>query len=280
MELKRCENCGKMHDGSFGSGRFCSDRCRRSYCGKKSGIKRKNNPMPVGSGPIKPKEGGWKCPYCDEVFVVRKQLNQHKREKHAYVDEFGKRKSWNKGQTKENNPSIAKMCDTRKRRIKEGSLVIKGHPHSEETKKKLSEIRKKYIMEHPEKAPYRLCHRHLKGESYPERYFRHVLSNNAVKYIQEVQCGLYSMDFLIGDVDLEIDGEQHYSDVRVSESDKRRTKFIEDLGFKVKRIRWSEFSKLNHDKRVKFIRELIDFLKRTNESPLSVINNKVEMKYK
>ena len=26
-----CENCGKEHDGSYGSGRFCSKECARSY---------------------------------------------------------------------------------------------------------------------------------------------------------------------------------------------------------------------------------------------------------
>lgn len=26
-----CENCGKEHDGSYGSGRFCSEKCARSF---------------------------------------------------------------------------------------------------------------------------------------------------------------------------------------------------------------------------------------------------------
>jgi len=31
----KCENprCSKEHDGSYGSGRFCSDHCRRVYIG-------------------------------------------------------------------------------------------------------------------------------------------------------------------------------------------------------------------------------------------------------
>ena len=29
-----CENCGKKHDGSYGSGRFCSKKCARSYSTK------------------------------------------------------------------------------------------------------------------------------------------------------------------------------------------------------------------------------------------------------
>ena len=29
-----CENCGKEHDGSYGSGRFCSKECARSFSSK------------------------------------------------------------------------------------------------------------------------------------------------------------------------------------------------------------------------------------------------------
>lgn len=28
---KQCENCGKEHDGSYGSGRFCSESCKQQY---------------------------------------------------------------------------------------------------------------------------------------------------------------------------------------------------------------------------------------------------------
>ena len=29
-----CKNCGKEHDGSYGSGKFCSLKCARSYATK------------------------------------------------------------------------------------------------------------------------------------------------------------------------------------------------------------------------------------------------------
>ena len=34
----KCENCNREHDGSYGSGRFCSDHCRRVYSGKRVNI--------------------------------------------------------------------------------------------------------------------------------------------------------------------------------------------------------------------------------------------------
>lgn len=36
-----CENCGKIHDGSYGSGRFCSKFCAHSYTAKQ-GMESKN----------------------------------------------------------------------------------------------------------------------------------------------------------------------------------------------------------------------------------------------
>ena len=32
--MKVCENCSKEHDGSYGSGRFCSKECAKSYSSK------------------------------------------------------------------------------------------------------------------------------------------------------------------------------------------------------------------------------------------------------
>ena len=32
--MKVCEKCGKEHNGSYGSGRFCSKECAKSYSSK------------------------------------------------------------------------------------------------------------------------------------------------------------------------------------------------------------------------------------------------------
>lgn len=37
--MKRCELCNKEHDGSYGSGRFCSKECARSFSTKKDNAK-------------------------------------------------------------------------------------------------------------------------------------------------------------------------------------------------------------------------------------------------
>src|SRR3546814_4629172 len=49
---------------------------------------------------------------------------------------------------------------------------------------------------------------------------------------------IYSLDFAIipSKIDLEIDGEQHYVDQRIVDSDKRRTEYLESLGWKTIRV--------------------------------------------
>lgn len=62
-----------------------------------------------------------------------------------------------------------------------------------------------------------------KGGSYAETYFEHFLIENNIDFIAEKKEKYYSLDFAIGNIDLEIDGEQHYNFNRIIESDKRRT---------------------------------------------------------
>jgi very-short-patch-repair endonuclease len=132
-------------------------------------------------------------------------------------------------------------------------------PLSLKTKEKLSIFRKQFLLDNPEKAPYRLNH-YSKGPSYAEKYWTDVLTNNEIAYEPEFQVGLYSLDFKIGMIDLEIDGEQHYVDPRIVESDKRRTEYLESLGYTVLRIRWSEFQRKSLDKRKEFVSSIIDQL--------------------
>ena len=45
-----CENCGNEHDGSYGSGRFCSEHCRRQYSTRIGNLHRKEYPKPWNKG--------------------------------------------------------------------------------------------------------------------------------------------------------------------------------------------------------------------------------------
>ena len=100
---------------------------------------------------------------------------------------------------------------------------------------------------------------------YSEQFWKKVLDNNNVKYEMNVQVWKpghndYWLDFLIGNVDLEIDGAFHNLEECV-EKDNKRTKWLESLGYKVYRIKWvnpnSEKNKIIVNKQ---IQDLFDYL--------------------
>lgn len=77
---------------------------------------------------------------------------------------------------------------------------------------------------------------------YSERFWKQVFDNNLITYQQNVNIwkpgpNNYFLDFLINDVDVEIDGAFHeLSDVK--EKDIKRDKWLISLGYKVYRIKW------------------------------------------
>lgn len=133
--------------------------------------------------------------------------------------------------------------------------------HTEATKKKISLKRKKYLEEHPDQVPYLLNH-YSKGDSYPEKYFKELFEVEKIDLKHHLQVGLYQLDFynIECKIDIEVDGEQHYLDKRIVESDIRRTEFLEKQGWKVFRIRWSEYQKLPMDERKKLIDKIRNML--------------------
>jgi len=149
--------------------------------------------------------------------------------------------------------------------------------HSEETKKKISQIRKKYLQENPDKVPYKL--NHSSKESYPEKYFTELFKNEGIKVTKSFHIGLYELDFCILDkkIDIEIDGSQHYYDEKIVESDKRRNKFLEDDGWDIVRINWSEYQKFSFDDKKDYISKLKSYINNLIETkPLFEITIKKE----
>lgn len=58
-----CEYCKKEHDGSFGSGRFCSKKCKQTWCNLQHNYF---------------KEKMIECPECHEKFWTVAELSKHK----------------------------------------------------------------------------------------------------------------------------------------------------------------------------------------------------------
>lgn len=194
--------------------------------------------------------GTWKCVWCDEIFRTRAELIAHKHRNHTRYDENGNKINWNKGQTKETNPAIAKISKTINEGLQSGRIIpaFKGKHHSKEFCQKLSDCRK---LEYQQGKRSGWTSRNI--ESYPEKFWKKVLKNNSIDfefnfYIKKSDLGCknemsgYFLDFkLKNNIDLEIDGRQHHDLDRV-ESDKKRDKLLKANGWKIYRIEWNEIN--------------------------------------
>lgn len=173
-------------------------------------------------------------------------MDGRKRKKtQAWYDAMAKRKGQGTNQyTKARSlglPDPVESTETRKKK----SDASKKQKHSDETKQKISLARRKYLEENPDKIPYKLNH-YSNGRSYPEIYWKGILDSHGISYMEQYPVGMYSLDFAIIHlkIDLEIDGDQHYLDPRIVESDKRRTEYLSNLGWETIRVKWSDFQAL------------------------------------
>jgi len=162
----KCENpdCGKEHDGSYGSGRFCCEKCRRhttAILSAKTAIKNGNKKCPKNFKVEAAPYGTWKCKLCGEIFETRILLSKHLKLKHP---NSAKRGGWNKGLTKETCQSIANSClklsNSLKRAVKEGRLTGRAKTPEKE------EFRKKKISNTMQKNPNAGGKRHGSGRGY------------------------------------------------------------------------------------------------------------------
>lgn len=156
-------------------------------------------------------------------------------------------KSWNKGLTKDTDPRIQSIADTKRQRIQSGLIQpsFKGKKHTEEFKTYLSNKRKVWLLKNKEKHNWR-----YKRETYPEKVFREWLIEQNIKFIAEYtpndfdRC--FAMDFAIIDLklDVEINGEQHYKrNGEFSDYHIERQKYIESKGWVVINIKAYEIIK-------------------------------------
>lgn len=232
-----CENpkCGKEHDGSYGSGRFCSSKCAHSYVSK-IGLDRaiKNGTFVsnlIKSGKLQTKEGGWKCRFCQEIFRTRRELSIHKHNEHkeelSNTSKFG----WSKGLTKETSLSLAKASKTYKENLKSGKTLPfwKGKHHTEEAKRKqriaaINFIQKTKNFANPRFNPNGCLYIDRLNES-RGWHLQHA-KNGGEKYVDGYWLDGYDKDLNIA---FEYDEPSHYTDCKkniLTEHDFLRMKFI------------------------------------------------------
>ena len=244
----KCENpdCNNEHDGSYGSGRFCSEHCRRSFCGKKK-LHHKCNFN------VRRKHKDWICTICGEVFQTRDEMKIHRKNVHHWK----KGMAWNKGLTDKSDDRVRKQHENLKKSYSSNRISPwnKGKNTSDEVRLKISKSRKRYLISHPDKVPYVL--NHSSNESFPEKFFRTAFENEKFpQFIQDKYVQGYFLDFAFPEKHLyvEVDGEQHYLDKRIVEHDKVRTQVLNTTEWRcVCRIRWSKFQKLSDEYKHRFI---------------------------
>lgn len=281
--IKFCETCGKKHNGTYGSGRFCSYSCKQKFSGSKGGqtskqilgkkckcefcgveletklALRKHLPF-CEKHTHRAAYNNWEC-NCGKVFRTRKLLQEHKRkcelhkDKKTYIVFKCEFCGLERNTTKEAATKHLKYCKGNPNRIE-----CPSHKHSEETKKRISESMKKHLEKHPDMAGFKL--NHSSKESYPEKYFREWLQKEKLFSEREYQVGRYALDFAWPErkIYLEIDGSQHHSDYMIKH-DEERTKKLSELGWVcVQRVYWPDYKKLNLKERENFLLKLKNLL--------------------
>lgn len=204
------------------------------------------------------------CPHCGKEYA-KNGIGNHIWRKHTEEGQKfdpnkgyqkGSRKAWNKGLTKETDERVRKCGETFHKRFKSGEIKSwKNKKHSEETKKKISESRKNFLLNHPEKVPYKL--NHSSKQSYPEKFFEKFLIDHNIKYEKEKYACGYWMDFCFNEkYYIEIDGEQHYLPKSI-EHDKIRTEKLAENGYiLLQRVRWKFFKKLDKISKEEYLKKL------------------------
>lgn len=125
--------------------------------------------------------------------------------------------AWNKGLTKESSDILKKSSATLRERYSSGKIVPfwLERRHTLETKKKLSDLQKKYLADNPDSHPWKSAD---KFKSVPCERLKTEFSKRGLNYIEEYTDPIwehsYAIDIAFPDfkIGIEVNGNQHYSE--------------------------------------------------------------------
>ena len=213
---------------------------------------------------------------CEAMFskcpeVRRKNSEGCKKAHEKNPEKYNGHANWSKGLTEETDSRIKKRTNTRRQSKSEGKEYWRGKHLPQEMKDKISKSRIKYLENNPDKVPYKLNH-YSKGMSYPEKYFEEVFKKENIDLKYEKQFSIYTLDFYNDEkkVCIEIDGEQHYTDTRIIESNKRRDLYLKKQGWITFRVRWSEYQKMNDQEKALIINQIRELCNRASSLSLVI----------
>lgn len=211
---------------------------------------------------------GQHIPKCERLSLIKDEIIN------LYVNEnYSVRDLRNK--FKLQSGDIKTVLGDKIRSLSEANkLARKKYPenykHSEETKKRLRNIRLEFMKNNPEKTAWRLS-----NVSYPEKLFIEYIEKNGLdkKYsiIREYSVFPYFIDFAFVNqmVAIEIDGSQHLLPER-KESDDKKDKLLNDLGWFVVRISENEI-KTNIDEVFNKITSILNEKPKVNNFKIGMV---------
>lgn len=247
-----CENCGKEHDGSYGSGRFCCSSCRASFTNKQRGKHSEETKQKIAKGINNKLLSGTYHPN-----------NQYTNNSDLYIRTTVVELVDNKFITNPNNYKIQNKSVNKLHIVKHICPICNTEYYGYITKygnisfSFCSEICAKQSTKSilSDKAKKRIIEGTFSGWksrniiSYPEKFWIDVLNNNHIDFIKEYHLdNKYFLDFYIVKngiyIDLEIDGKQHKYEDRIIH-DKIRDEYVSSKNILVYRIDWNEIKSID-----------------------------------
>lgn len=178
------------------------------------------------------------CKFCNKECKSDNSLRNHERTcpdnpDRKYRNGMSGKIPWNKGLNKSIDTRVAENATS----ISKATKGRPGRVWTEEQKKAKSEWRKELHKTNPETHPNRRLAGNRNKMTYPERVAWDWLNKNGIEAEPQKQIGKYFPDFVIGNVIIEIDGEQWHNSLK----DAERDAYLISQGYEVHRIKAKEF---------------------------------------
>lgn len=268
--MENYKQCSKCKDSIS---KFTYKRHFNVCNGKFKNLRRKRKKFLLENISIKINDNLFECKKCQKQFT-KFGIGNHYWRSHTKDGKLhnplknGNKTTWNKGLTKETDE-----------RVRNASLLISkalkgkvGKKHSNETKLKLSKIRKEYLKDNNISRWNILRNQ----KSYPEKVFIEIVNSLNIKshdIISEYFEEGYFIDFAFinnsDKVAVEIDGSQHFEIKDRVKSDKKKDRILKLNGWRVFRIVANDLIKKKFD-----IKEFKNFLLKNNKDNLKSYKKK------